>query len=1090
MNSSLNIHQEIPSNKFYPPKIADNQTLFRSSLIRRVLPCQRKNKKIILIEGQAGQGKSVLAAQFLEHHKLRFAWYQLGPEDTDPVLLLAALVTNLCQRLPGFESALLSRIMQKGEIGPLDLKRCANLLLSDLDRYLAGDFYLVFDDLHRIEKAELTLNLLDHLIDTSPPRLHFLLISRRRPALNSKTLLYSSDVSFIANEDLNFSTQEIEELFNRILQRDIPPGRAQEIRDFTGGWIMGILLAAHPFSGSGNEAVQKWKTFPAHQLTVPQMRDYFRDEIFVQLPDTLHIPLMHLCFLEEIPVELAAEITGRQDIGTALEELMRDNFFLYPLDDQLQTFRFHHLFQEFLQYRARKILSEETIRRIYSQAARYYLGQGAIEKGLACLAAEKNYAAMEALLEREGLQLQARNRTMTLLNLLQSIPEEQLKKHGWLCLFCGLVFSDFFPKKTLPFLEEACCRFSRQGEEVGELLALVQIIYFHFVVSGLYHTGAKLLPRTEELFNKHQKDLPLHARIMVARNLAAGYCFFNSQMDQARHYASLARDLSLQHDIHNCIASTRFIYAYTDSLRGRPTACLQEIELSYPLLHDPLVGMSNKLTLRVLHLNFLAKFGDFLNYTHQQQLLRETIDPRVVSQTVAAPYLYVWGCACLVGAGKLTRAEELLQQGMNVSDSARIPHMRSQFRQWQAYIHALNGKHEQALAEIREAGRLREISGGPFYEAVYLIIAGATYSRTNCKDEALTCFAVALERAEQIPSEYLTAAARLHRAWCHLHFQDEESCLHDLCIGLALMEKNRYKYFWSWEPSFISELLSLAVRKSIMADYALRLSRERLHIFFDAAGNSIPLLRISILGCFRIKLHDRVIISSEQFTPAQREVLGLLLSSRDQRLSLELIKLSLWPDSPPDKARAKLDTLLMRLRKALQAVLPVPVRHYLTNQRGFLCLKNCRIDAVEFMELANRGLRYARQEKTWQAGNCFHAALSLWQGCMETAGLTGSQIQEYRDQLTGMLARIAYTWAVNLAETNYTDEAIKTLTFVLQHINMDDRLITLLYRLYIRNGDMLKAKDLLKKYRRTLRSLEFDAEQIEDLLFQVVSSVP
>ena len=83
---------------------------------------------------------------------------------------------------------------------------------------------------------------------------------------------------------------------------------------------------------------------------------------------------------------------------------------------------------------------------------------------------------------------------------------------------------------------------------------------------------------------------------------------------------------------------------------------------------------------------------------------------------------------------------------------------------------------------------------------------------------------------------------------------------------------------------------------------------------------------------------------------------------------------------------------------------------------------------------------------------------------------------------------MGYCWAVNLAETGCTEKAIKVLSFVLQHIKMEDRLITLLYRLYIRNGNMLKAKTLLKKYRSDLARLGYSDEQIDDLLFNIVSS--
>ena len=1082
MQAPVDIRAEIPSNKFYRPRLNRRTTLFRSQLITEKLGKTCLDSTAIVIEAQAGQGKSVLAAQFLDYFDLRFAWYQIGPEDADPVLLLSALIANFSRRLNNFDSPQLVRIMGRGEVGPLDLRRCVNILLADLDKFLADDFYLVFDDLHLIDQASLAIGLLDHLIDTAPPRLHFLLTSRRPLTLSSKTLRYTSDTCYLDNDDLSLSQSEVEHLVNRTLKINISRNEAEKLRNSTGGWIMGIIFATHWDAGK-----KKNQSILPNRLTIPQLMNYFRDEIFIHIPEKFHLPLLQICFLKEIPVDLAIKITGNKNIGARLSSMMQDNFFVYPLDDNQQIFRFHHLFQEFLQYRAKKTLSTDKINKIHETAAGYYLNQGAVEKALSCYAAEGNYSAMENLLQREGHDLLARNRTVTLLTLLSSIPEKQLKKHGWLALFFGLVYSDFHPKKSLPLLESARCWFVGDGEEVGELLALAQIIYFHFVVSGLYHTGAQLLPRIEELLLSHQDTLPVNARIIVVRNLAAGYCFFNSNMDQARHYAHLARDIAIRHDIHNGIAATRFICGYAESLTGNPKKCLQEIELSYPFLHDPLVGMSNKLTLRVLHLNFLSKFGDLINFDHQQELLRASIDNQIVKQTVAAPYLYVWGCASLVSMGRFDRAREMLLQGMETSDSAKIPHMRSQILQWHGYLQALQGNGDEAVNAVWEAGTLRSQSGGPFYETFYEVMAGATYGRLGMKKEAETLLASAITKAEQIPSQYMVAAALLHRCWLRLQEKNTKEVQADLKTALEILRRQGYNFFWSWEPQMMVDLLHFAFRNNIEKTFVNQLAEQRLSVFFQKKAGPLPLLTISMLGPLQISSGSRDLLTAEDFTPAQRILLSLLLTSPDQKMDQETIQVVLWPDSTPDKARAKFDTLLTRLRKVLNAAFSLPVKHYLVMQKGILSLKNCRIDAVEFAELAQAGLKHAHAERYWQAGNAFYRALSLWKGPLESDSFMAGQTMKYYGRLINLLTRMTNTWAVYLIESDNTTEAIDILDKTLRYDHMNDRLITLLYSLYLKSGNPLKAKETIINYRQILRDMDYDQDQIDDLLFQVAS---
>ncbi len=118
----------VPSNKFYPPHVDESQTLIRANLLKTQLAGQSLRKKVIIVEAQAGQGKTTLVYQFLAHNKVQYTWYQVGPEDSDPVFLLSSLLANFCQNVPGFSSPQLATILNEGSVGPLDLARCANIL--------------------------------------------------------------------------------------------------------------------------------------------------------------------------------------------------------------------------------------------------------------------------------------------------------------------------------------------------------------------------------------------------------------------------------------------------------------------------------------------------------------------------------------------------------------------------------------------------------------------------------------------------------------------------------------------------------------------------------------------------------------------------------------------------------------------------------------------------------------------------------------------------------------------------------------------------------------------------------------------------
>lgn len=1090
MNTSATpLHHSIPSNKFYPPHIDESQSLLRTRLINNVLPPKGTHTKIIAIEAQAGQGKTTLAYQYVTHHQLNHIWYQIGKEDADPVLLLTGLLHSLSNSLEGFSSPQLHDIINKGEIGPLDLSICSNILLGDLDRYLKNDLFIIFDDLHLVAEAELTNNVLAYLLDTSPPNLHFVLTSRHPFELKSKSFRNRNAVSYLSTSDLALNSEEIESLFNDVFHRSISIADAQKIEDVTSGWVMGIVLAAHPMSG-GRSADEGPASIPF--LTSPSQKDmleYFQDEIFSHIPEDLHIPFLKLSFVDEIHVELAEQITDVDDIDIILGELTQENLFIYNLDKEYTVFRFHHLFQEFLQKRAGKILGADQIRTIYSVSAQFFLDREQMGKALSCYQQGGDFEKMDQLLKTHGINILAKNRTLTILTILQSIPEKVLFQYGWMTLFSGVLGGDFQPEKTLSHLETARNHFKKSGEEKGELLSLAQIIYYHFVVSGRYNTGATLLPRTEELLLRNRESLSGHVQIMVKRNLAAGFCFFSADMVKAREYIEKARKIAIDNSINNFVASTVFIKAYIELLCGNRKEFIKEAELSYPLMNDPLVGMSNKLTLRIMHICNLSMHGDVSNFFHQQRLIQESIDEKVVRQTVAAPYFFVWGASCFTTMGDTIKALDLLNRGVGVSSTAKSEHMASQFFQWQAYLHALQGNTKQAEQEIIKSQELRSIAGGPFYKSFQRIISGAVYSKLKKKKVTKDFFTEALAIAEEIPSPYLQACCLLHRGSFKLIAYGEKEALEDIELGLSLMHRNGYDHFWSWEPNTMLNLLNTAVTHNIHRDFAQSLAKKRMGIKICDDGKNIPLLRFTVLDGFSISAGDSPLLTAEQFTPLQREMMSILLLSKDKKINQEKVQLILWPESSPEKSRNKLDTLLGRLRNTFTENTSLKIMDYISLNKGILSLENSVSDIEEFEIHVNKGFKHAERGEFWQAGNYFTSGLALWKGQLPSDTFRNDIVFHYEDILLSTYENSCLRWAKILAESGREREAIPILVKMLNTIALSENGVLQLCMLYGKTYQPLKIREVLDKYKKSLRLAEYENSEIQAMVHEITASL-
>lgn len=1076
----------IPSNKFFPPHVSKEQSLLREKLLMTKFPSGKTSDKAIILEAQAGQGKTTLVCQFLDYRNKDYIWYQIGAEDSDPVFLLSALLTNLSSSLDNFSSPRLERILTEGSVGPLDVARCADILLQDLEANLKSDLYFIFDDLHLIEFDALTNGLLAHLIDRSSPFVKFALISRQPLKITARTIRDGHQITYLSTEDLALTDLEIESLFHDILKRNISRNDAIKIQEITNGWIMGIILASHPISGRKNFWHGGQETTGGLGKKAGHMLEYFQDEIFAQLPKDLHEVFLKLAFLQEIPVELGAAIAKSDNFGEILADISQDNYFIYRLDDQDRTFRFHHFFQEFLREKARERFPEEEINAIYSQEADYYLKLEMVEKALTCFRNAGDFKTMETVLKERGMHLIARNRTISILTLLQTLPDNILEEYNWLMLYSALLRIDYVPQTTLPLWNKARAKFIETGEEVGELIALSQTIYYHFVISGEYNTGTELLPRTEKLLNKNIDQLPPGITIMAARNLASGFCFFDSNMEKARHYIQIATQLSERHSIRNFVASSRFIQGYIELLSGNRAKYLREAEACYTLFHDPLVGESNRLTMRVINLCFLSMTGDHSNFLHQQQALQDSIDQTIVDQTVAAPYLYVWGSSAYYSTGNPKKALALLEKGLGKTVTATSAHMHSQIIQWQAFGYSITGYSEKAKDLIEEACKLRENAGGPFYIAFNNIIAGAVYTRIGDFEKAEEHLTKGFSISESLPSTYLMICALFNRSYLRYLTGGADAALDDLEAALSMMKINGYDHFWTFEPTMVATLLGEAVTRDIEASFAKSLARKRLKINFTDQGVPLPLLRFILLDNFEINVGPKVLFRAKDLTPFQRELLGLLITSKGQRIPQERIQLELWPDSSPEKARKSFDTLLTRLRKLLSPELPLPVKEYLLLQKGILCLMNYSIDAMEFLEAARTGLSHGKNNDWWQAQNAFQLALSLYKGALPEDTFRSEQVLGFNDVLANVLVEMGNAWAENLATTGRYEEAISIIEIILGINYQEESLTHRLYKLYLASQNPLKAKSTIDRYQKSLINAEYSEEEARAFVDEII----
>jgi len=1078
----------IRAAKFFQPQVDTAQFLYRGRLVESLLRHNTPDNAHIVVEAQPGLGKTTIIKQYLDRIKIASAWYRVGDEDADPGFFLQAVAACINTVLADCPSTATARILTSSDLNPFDVPRRLDLLLYDLHVCLQDELCLVFDDLHHLLPHSASLGAFNALLESAPTKLRFVLISRE-PLSGLAHLGRTPNLLRLGNRDLAMDEHEVTDFFHQILHLAVPLYLIREVTRITGGWVMGVrLLGLHMEQRRG-------------QTTLPtpiarnsddgqrQLLEYFGREIFTLLEASLQRPLLILSLLDEIPVELAVELTGRPDIGSVLSDLVRRNLFIRPLDPKHPGFGLHHLFRQFLRDKAGQELDRETVAQVYRQAGIFYLCREDPAPALHYFVLAEDYRRLETVLEQTGMALLAANRATTLATLLSRIPEPRLHELGWASFFLALAHLDGAPMRALPLLDRALAIFTAHHDEVGELLSLTHLISVRIVTTGHYRGGEALLHRAVQLFSLVADSLDPATTILVARNLAMGFCIFLADIDEATRYGSLALTLARKEHLVNFEAALLMVMGYIRIFAGHTALARMYLEQAAPLVHHAEVGTFNRLAIRMMLFNFLFHDGDFPNYFDQKQQLVDLFGISLVSQSIAGPFGYIWEMDIALNRGEaavaLTLAEQALAQHPPFS-----PHLASQILQLQGVALAVQGRHQQALAAADESRRLRELAGGRYFITLNKLLVGLVHVLGGRHRQGLALLDEGIADARRMPTEYLEACGLLHRADALLLTGQSLPARQDIDAGLRLLARNGYRHFWGWTPAAMTRMLSLAAQHRIEPGLAQTLATERLNLALLDDGTAIPLLDIQTLGRFNILHQGRPLLEAEDLTPLQRELLALLLAAPGLKMPQETLCLHFWPDSPPATMKIKFDTLVSRLRKTLAGALPkntAPL--YFNRGKGMLWLAHCRDDAHQFLDGVKRGMNHYRLQEFWQAGNAFTAAEPLWQGEFAPGVAGDDRIRLFRDTLVRSLAEWAVAWSDLLVRSDRLPAAIRVVDKAVLYDPLNDRLHARLYRLEGQRSAM-HARRVLQRFETILRQEGYHDREIADLVLAITTPQP
>ncbi len=320
-------------------------------------------RAVTVICAPAGSGKTMLVVDWAHRAMARgeaVAWLSLDESDDRPYEFWSALIDALIGASPPDAAEQLDRLSPPRErVEPRFVTALTELL--DATQPVR---WLVLDDVHRIRSADVLAGLATFLAGV-PPGLGVVLISRHEPELDLHRLRLSDLTHDVRAEDLTFTVSEASDLFERV-GSPLSTLDVARVVARTEGWAAGLRLAAVSIAGVADPS-EFLAQFEGDQREVA---DYLFTEVVQHLPAETYAFLLKTCAPEQLPVELAAELSGRADAGRMLDRLCRLNALVVQSGDS-SWYRYHSLMRSFLA----AALAREDVdapRRQHAIAARWF----------------------------------------------------------------------------------------------------------------------------------------------------------------------------------------------------------------------------------------------------------------------------------------------------------------------------------------------------------------------------------------------------------------------------------------------------------------------------------------------------------------------------------------------------------------------------------------------------------------------------------------------------------------------------------------------------------------------------------------------
>jgi ATP/maltotriose-dependent transcriptional regulator MalT/two-component SAPR family response regulator len=1024
-------------SKITPPRLPN--ILNRPRLLN--LLEKNRDKKLILILGQAAQGKTTLVASHVKTSEKPSAWINLDKSESDPVNLFYLITQSLRYVLKDIDFSPLA-YESDGMMGSTSATSLYRILADFISQNVQTPVEIVFDGLDRLFQDSLSFQCIQIFLEKLPPHARLIMLSREIPPLSFgfQHLKVRQEALILTNEELSFTRDEIKEFFRKV--KDLPLDRDQleKIYAATEGWVGGLVLLSESLRSSDPSKIGYIiQDLPDHFHR--EVFQYFGKEIFSSQPKEVQQFLLKSSMMDIIEPALMKELIKTDNAEEILRDHARKNLFVHSYYDEKKgwLFRYQPMFRNFLKAKCLSEFSAEERASLNVRAGIHYEQRGDLEEATRYFLEAKAYPQAISVIERLGIDLLKKGRKGDLASWIYTLPEEMVQENPWLLFYLTMAKEFVAEEENVVSLKKAYDLFRKTGNVKGELRCLAQLLTVS-MRAGIHPAPThELIESGEALLESPEAREYRYESATLWYSMSSAYFLGQGDIqkgiwccENAYLIAREIKDIPLQ---ARALTYSALGLIYAGEFRLAEETCKKVetmIEKSV-LLKE----------LEVINLMVNCLLSNYRGDFEKTRRLVKTLQIEIEKFGFVSiyPWIYEISGYLRLMQGDSIGAEEVANRYLSTTRSMKNAFLKGLGLRLFGLIYLYRKDFKGARESIDQAidALSKEAPSRYLLNRVKIISGLICYEMKEVErgekelHEALEYFSSILSYNALVECHFALAFLKWDRG------KKDEAALH-LQKGFKIAADKKYEHFYSLGTIYTIKacLLALTLKMGGATDYIVQLLTRHLSSATDEElkklsnypdfsvrekiweiqrklyRSKVSPLRIETFGGFRVFRGDFP-IEEEKWDRSQPKYLFKAIVSRGaQRVPKEVLMDDLWPDERPGAAEKDFKTALQRLRNSLEVSVHREFgSSYIHLHDNLVSLDQelSQVDVEMFLSLLKKGEEEERGGNTKAALSHYTEAMEIYKGDFLPEELyapwADKKREELREKYIGLLNKAA-----------------------------------------------------------------------------------